>query len=366
MFDARFLVVGQGLAGTVLVDALLERGQSVHIADQHMVGAASKAAAGLWNPLTARTLQESWRFSTFMPLALQYYQKKCAERKIDPPRPLPLLKALPNQHSLDHWNRTADTAGSSCEKSNGPPPPEYADQLHIGPYCGWVKGAGQLNVAAFIEAARHDFIELGILQETLFQSKSVEWMPQSGVMPQGGLKWNNNTYEYLLMARGHQERFDPIFGWLPFNPAQGELLEATSTDLQIPFIVHASGFLLPLGAHRYLLGSTYEWDELSPTPTEKGLRELMRIKEGITPMKLQIDAQLSGIRPTVADRRPLIGAHPAQQNLYIFNGLGTKGVSMAPAMAQMLVDHLLKGCNLLPEIDIQRFLGRYRRSNHQA
>ncbi len=360
MFDARFLVVGQGLAGTVMVDALLERGVSVHVADQHISGAASRAAAGIWNPLTARTLQESWRFSTFMPLALSYYQKKCAERNIDLPRSLPLLKALPNQHSLDHWNRTAENPESSCVISNGSPPANHQDRLQIGPYCGWVKGAGQLYVAEFIEAARRDYIETGILQEAYFESQGVEWMPQ------GGLKWNNNRYEYLILARGHQERFDQVFGWLPFNPAQGELLSVSSPDLQIPFIVQASGFLLPLGTQRYLIGSTYEWDELSPIPTEKGLHELMRIKEGITPLNLQIDAQLSGIRPTVADRRPLIGVHPANQNLCIFNGLGTKGVSMAPAMAQMLVDHLLKGSNLLPETDIQRFLGRYRRSTLQA
>lgn len=360
MFDARFLVVGQGLAGTVLVDALLERGVSVHLADQHIPGAASKAAAGIWNPLTARTLQESWRFSEFMPLALHYYQKKCAERKIDPPRPLPLLKVLPNQHSLEHWNRTAHTTGSSCEKSNGLPPSEYEDRLQIGPYCGWVKGAGQLNVAEFIEAARRDYLEMGILQEAYFESSAVEWMHQSA------LKWNNKTYECLILARGHQERLDQIFGWLPFNPAQGELLMMHSTDLQIPFIVHASGFLLPLGAHRYLIGSTYEWDELSPIPTEKGLQELLRTKESLTPVNLHIQAQLAGIRPTVADRRPLIGAHPANKNLYIFNGLGTKGVSMAPAMAQLLADHLLNASNLTPEIDIRRFLGRYRRSTLQA
>jgi len=360
MFDARFLVVGQGLAGTVLTDALLERGESVHIADQHIKGAASRAAAGIWNPLTARTLQESWRFSEFMPQSLRYYQKKCAERKISPPRPLDLIKSLPNQHSLEHWNRTAETPGSSCKKSDGPPPSDYQDRLRIGPYCGWVQGAGQLNVPEFMEAARLEYIEMGIHQDAYFESHSIEWKQN------GGLKWNNKTYEYLILARGHQERFDDIFGWLPFNPAQGELLTITNTRLRIPFIVQSSGFLLPVGAHRYLIGSTYEWDTLSPIPTEKGLNELLRIKEGITPLNLKIESQLSGIRPTVADRRPLIGAHPANKNLYIFNGLGTKGVSMAPAIAQTLVNHILNQSALIPEIDIQRFLGRYRRSTRHA
>lgn len=132
MTDARFLVVGQGLAGTVLVDALLEQGESVHIADQHVTGAASKATAGIWNPLTARTLQESWRFSEFMPLALRYYENKCAERNIKPPRALPLLKVLPNEHSLEHWNRTARPTAAVAKNRT-----DYPHQ-HFGINSIWV------------------------------------------------------------------------------------------------------------------------------------------------------------------------------------------------------------------------------------
>jgi len=357
MFDARYLIVGQGLAGTVLADVLLERGATLHIADLHLPGAASRAAAGIWNPLTARTLQEAWRFSEFMPQALRYYTRKCQQHHIKPPRSLPLLRPLPNRHSQEHWNRTAETPGSSCLKSDARPVEEWRNRLHIGAHYGWVNHAGHLDVAEFIAAARAGYIRDGILRECHFDTASVEWM-DSGL----GLKWKGKTYEYLILARGHQESTEAWFGWLPFNLAQGELLLVTNEALQLPFILQSGGFLLPTDTHQYLLGATYEWEERSPEPTEKGMQQLHKIMEGLTPLRLQVENALAGIRPTVADRRPLLGEHPANPRLLVFNGLGTKGVSMAPALAQMLADHLQRGAELPAEVDIRRFFGRYRRS----
>jgi len=63
----------------------------------------------------------------------------------------------------------------------------------------------------------------------------------------------------------------------------------------------------------------------------------------------------AGIRPTVKDRRPFLGAHPDHNNLYVFNGLGTKGVSLAPYFAKHLVDHMVDGVELMKEVSIGRF-----------
>ena len=63
----------------------------------------------------------------------------------------------------------------------------------------------------------------------------------------------------------------------------------------------------------------------------------------------------AGVRPTVRDRRPLIGIHPAFRNLAILNGLGTRGVMIAPTAAKQLFNHLEKNEQLDPVTDIKRF-----------
>ena len=63
----------------------------------------------------------------------------------------------------------------------------------------------------------------------------------------------------------------------------------------------------------------------------------------------------AGVRPTVSDRRPLIGLHPENKQLAVFNGMGTKGVMIAPYFADQLVNLLLNNKSLSEEVDITRF-----------
>ncbi len=67
-----------------------------------------------------------------------------------------------------------------------------------------------------------------------------------------------------------------------------------------------------------------------------------------------IDHQ-AGLRPTVPDRRPLVGTHPTYQNLSVINGMGSRGVVMAPSAAKALVSHLIDNEPLPEEIDIKRY-----------
>jgi glycine/D-amino acid oxidase-like deaminating enzyme len=71
-----------------------------------------------------------------------------------------------------------------------------------------------------------------------------------------------------------------------------------------------------------------------------------------------IDQQV-GIRPTVLDRRPILGEHQHYKNIYLFNGLGTKGYLMAPTLSRELSECMLEGTPLDKEISIERF---YRKS----
>ena len=64
----------------------------------------------------------------------------------------------------------------------------------------------------------------------------------------------------------------------------------------------------------------------------------------------------SAVRPAVKGRRPLIGTHPQHKNVSVFNGMGTKGISLAPYFAQHFTQHLLHQTPLMPEVDVQRFL----------
>jgi len=51
----------------------------------------------------------------------------------------------------------------------------------------------------------------------------------------------------------------------------------------------------------------------------------------------------------------LVGRHPEHPQLSVLNGLGTRGVMIAPTVAKNLFNHLEKEEILDVEIDINRF-----------
>ena len=54
-------------------------------------------------------------------------------------------------------------------------------------------------------------------------------------------------------------------------------------------------------------------------------------------------------------RRPLVGNHAKYKQLSVLNGLGTRGVMIAPTVAKNLFHHIESGQELDNEIDIKRF-----------
>jgi len=111
----------------------------------------------------------------------------------------------------------------------------------------------------------------------------------------------------------------------------------------------------------FRVGSTYEWGTTDPNPTQDKRLDLEEKLRNILQVPFTVVLHEAGVRPTVLDRRPLIGLHPRHQALGIFNGLGTKGVLMAPLQAKEFVSFLLDGASLSPEASIQRFVKRLTR-----
>src|SRR6187551_2531961 len=72
---ADLLIVGQGLAGTLLAWECERAGIAFAIADRGHRAAATSAAAGIVNPITGRRLVKSWRVDTLLPAARATYRE---------------------------------------------------------------------------------------------------------------------------------------------------------------------------------------------------------------------------------------------------------------------------------------------------
>jgi len=175
------------------------------------------------------------------------------------------------------------------------------------------------------------------------------------IIEDNSVQYKNIKATYVIFAEGFGVSQNPYFKTLPLVPAKGELLIIHAPDLKIDYVLKASAFLIPLGKDLYIVGATYEWKDLSNNPSTQAKEELLTKLKKLINCKFTVVHQVAGIRPTVKDRRPLVGQHPTYKNLYVLNGLGTRGVMIGPYVAKQLYDFIEQGNPLDKEIDIARF-----------
>jgi glycine/D-amino acid oxidase-like deaminating enzyme len=168
------------------------------------------------------------------------------------------------------------------------------------------------------------------------------------------------TFNKLIFCEGFYGRNNPYFSWLPFNPVKGEVLRVKfKEDISLKEMVNQGVFVIPLPNGRARVGATYSWHDLDWIPTEKGRADLLEKYNKLMLADIEVEEQLAGVRPATKDRRPIVGLHPVHTNLGVFNGLGSKGVSLAPYFAEQFVDFLVNKKELDPEVNINRFGSLY-------
>jgi len=71
--SCEYLIIGQGLAGTLISQALIDEGKSILVLDNHHQGSSSKIAAGIINPITGRRFVKSWMIEELMAFSEKRY-----------------------------------------------------------------------------------------------------------------------------------------------------------------------------------------------------------------------------------------------------------------------------------------------------
>jgi len=341
-----YLIVGQGLAGSLLAYFLIKKGKTVFVVDEVNTASASRIAAGIFNPITGRRFVKTWMADEIFPFAESTYRElelfigKNVFHKMN------VIRKFGGQAEYREWELKCTLASYAAYLEDN-----RAKTNIQGDEFGFVeiKNSGWLDVQTFSEGFRSRLIEEKILLEKELDSLDLVFLD-------GSVLWKDFTFSKVIFCEGYKVLENPFFRQLPFTHAKGEILTIRAKKLKLDKILSKGIFILPIGNHFYKVGSTYDWNVLDEKPTEQGKNEIADKLEKIIGNKFEIIAHRAGVRPTVRDRRPILGFHPVFSNVGIFNGLGTKGVSLAPFFANHFVEFLAEGKPLLPEVDIKRFM----------
>ena len=337
-----FTIIGQGLAGSIIAYMLMQEGQNVQIFDDYITQSSSKIAAGIYNPVTGRKLVKTWLADKIFPFLEDFYPQLEKELNAKFFHPIPIYRPFVNEDSQKFFKSDhvpddfSDFATLEFENIN--------HQNIVNSQLGGVttKHSGWVDLKVMLEALRKYFLEKGVLKITRWETDHCTTTPSK-----------------IIYCEGFNAIHNPYFNYLPFSPVKGELMDIEIQNIDIQEIINQGAFVIPLGGNIFRLGATYSWHELNFVPTEQGKADLTEKYQKLMKPDMKILTHRAGVRPATKDRRPFVGMHPEFENIGIFNGLGSKGVSLAPFFAKQFVDFLVNNKELHPEININRFASLY-------
>ena len=342
-----YFIVGLGLAGLAFVEELIANDKSF-IVFENASQTSSLVAGGVYNPVILKRFTPVWNASKQLEIALPFYSELEDKFNTNFDKIFLTKKVFKSIEDQNNWFGAIDKYNIS----------KYLDdQLDHAKYQGIISQFGFGNVK---QTGRVDTKEL-VKTYRLFLKKEKKIIFETFDYNQ--IKFSENIINYktfsanrVVFSEGFGLKQNPFFNYLPLTGVKGETIIIYAPDVLIDFQIKSSVFVLPLGNNYFKIGATFNRFDKTSTPTKEGKQELIDKLSKVVDVPYKIIEHTAGVRPTVKDRRPLLGNHPIHKNLFVLNGLGTRGVMIAPTMAKQLYNYIENKEMLDEEVDIKRFI----------
>ncbi|MEJ7766565.1 MAG: FAD-binding oxidoreductase [Chitinophagaceae bacterium] len=346
-----YLIIGQGLCGSFLSHELQKRNQSFLVIDDARSGTASKIASGIINPVTGRRIVKTWMIDELMPFAWNAYQEIERDSGQQCIREIGILDFFPTpQMRMAFLDRLATDGPYLSLPSDSR---MWLDYLQYDFGFGLIQPSYLVDLTVFLQACRNALVQKQQLMENHFDQDNL-------TIHDKGVQYNDIHADKIIFCDGNNGFHNNWFKNLPFAPNKGEALIVEIQGLPtqqagLPVLLKKGISIVPWKDDLFWIGASHEWHFTDDKPTETFLKKTILQLQGFCKLPFKIMDHLAAVRPATIERRPFIGFHPVSTNVGIFNGMGTKGCSLAPYLARQFVDHLVTGSPLMPEADVLRF-----------
>lgn len=322
------VILGQGLAGTVLGCELERAGVRFTIVDAGHALAATPVAAGIVNPVTGRRIVPTWRATALVPEA-----RACFRR-------IGEMLGVTLWHDLRVWRSYADDrerAAAHEKHARGELAP-FVDEVGASGF--WIRGAARVDVERLVGAARARWSAAGLLSEGRPAPAEASGGPAT-----------------VIDCRGRFAAEDEAWAWVPWEFSHGEVLGVKVEGLDPEVILNRRKWVAPVAPGFARVGATHEPGRRDGRPSAEGRAELvshaMELLGAERPF--EVAEHRAGVRVHVRDKRPVAGRHPNHPRLGLINALGGKGALWSPLLARLWVEHLVAGTPFDAEVDVARF-----------
>jgi glycine/D-amino acid oxidase-like deaminating enzyme len=208
-----------------------------------------------------------------------------------------------------------------------------------------IQHSGWVNIPELLQAFKAKLVAETAYLDEIFNQEDLN-------IDADGISYKDIKAKGIVYAQGTPTIHQEI---IRLKPAKGEILRVNIPKLELPFIPQQGVFMLPLGDGNFKIGSTFEWKDLSENTTEEGKMQLLKKWLNFYKGDYTIVGQEAGVRPSSNDRRPILGALDKDNKSFVFNGLGSKGVALAPYFSLQLANFITEGIAIDREVDLKRF-----------
>lgn len=346
-----FLIIGQGIAGTCFAFELLKKKKTFIIIDKFHKKTSSRIALGIYNPLILKWFTKPWHIDKQIEYFYIFYNELNQFFKQDFYCDLGIYKYLQSASEQNNWL----IKSVSSDKLKYMSPDLYSIDHHgliNSQFYGLVKHAGRLKINLLLETFRRYLHEKNLIVDTQLNYQDV-------IIESDSISFQDIHANNIVFCEGASLKNNPYFNYIKLNPTKGELLIIYCKSLDLDKIIHSKFLFIPLGNDYYSVGSTYNWSDVNNDfKTEEARQKIKIMLDKTIKMKYKIVDHYAAIRPSTFDRRALVGRHPVYHNMYILNGLGTRGVLLAPYLSNLLVKHIYLDKMLDLEINVNRFINK--------
>jgi glycine/D-amino acid oxidase-like deaminating enzyme len=342
MIKVDVLIVGQGICGTFLSRELDRVGLSYIVVDEERPDTASRAAAGLINPVTGRRFVKTWMIDELLPFVREVYDGALL-------RPVQVVDFFPTPQMRLAFVKRCEEGGEYLRLPLREEEHSWDELFRYELGYGVIELCYLVDMQGLLGRVRRELAARGVLREECLMASEL-------VLREAGVQYREVSARWVIFCDGVSAAREGYFARLPFAPNKGEALIVEAPGLEGGGFVFKRGIsLVPWAPGMYWVGSSYEWSFDDPGPTaafrertEAMLAEWLRVP-------FRIVDHIASVRPATLERRPFVGLHPVYPAVGILNGMGTKGCSLAPWFARQLAGLLGKGEAVMAEADVGRF-----------
>lgn len=342
-----YIIVGQGVAGSCFAMKLLQEDKSFIVIDQDEYQ-ASKVAVGVFNAVVLKRFALIWYAEEQLELMNQYFSSFEDLLNQTFISKIPTYRILNNEKEIETWKTKSKRPDLKAFMEEEIIPTSPSDSIKAPLGYAEVKQSGRIDLDNCLSSFQTYLQNKNWLLNEKFEFDSFE-------INQDYVQYKDFKAKQIVFCEGYGIKQNPLFNYLPIIGVKGEVLKI-KTEKKIPNgIWKGRNFLMPLADNICFTASTYDRDDLTPEPTEKGKQDMLKYLEEIYTGAYEVIEHTAGIRPTVIDRRPIIGSHPKHKNVFLLNGMGTRGTLLAPHMTEFLYHSIENNQPIDKEADIRRF-----------